>query len=891
MAYQLTQTGAEVQESLNTVPENEERIDALETDVSSLQSGKADKATTLAGYDIGDAYTKEQVDNMITTPDQKYVSVTATDQTTDVTEVLPAEGAANTIYRVGNWDGTQYDDSAYSEYAWDGTQYIPLSKKQPGIDDEPTAGSNNLVKSGGVFSSYNPDIIITAHTYLGKTGSVLPTDNAFSTSDFYYVVAGIRLIKSRGHSAVSSDYTFVCFYDTNKNFISGLRRDTLTEVDYTIIASDIPDGAIYFRACLGDSGRIEMPVRNVMGKISEEVNDLKDTVAFEDGCNVINKYGHVVTTSVASFYVTKPVQAKAGVVLHNCHAASGSEMTFAAVYDIHGDCVNVIKKSDSDTSAFDYTLTADDIPETGVYVRATMYSNGYISNYKYYANWDVLKDITDKISSMVSVSVGMIKKYYLTSTGGVKAATLTTFNVTDFCPVVNGIKVINCHRASAAAAANTFLCFYDEDYGFLSNVTSEAATVSEYVLSSENIPSGAAYFRATVYEDGYVDYLVPVSRLVSTKSSKGGSDTLSYFDYDKALAMDKNTLVEMVESSSNGRCTALFDDDGYPSLMYKIPKVSIGALAPSLGTLEDTHPAFIVDGVEKDYIYVAVFLTSQYNGHYVSWYGLQPKGRVNLSDLRSGISGKGEGWHLETVYERSLIALLAMKLNSPTPTGNTNNGMSHVNPWEYCQHANGSLPGEVLPNRTGIEWINGTQPAAWSHNKELWGIQDVIGGYHEICDLFKIVDGKIYYAEDNNYFNIEDDAETFEDDWTDTGVYYDFLDNTTMLSDSRTVVQTDYAQRDYTTIGCTSGYDNIALETRKRLALLMLSPKLESSDEDTVFPIAGRFGVNNGKPTAYTVVGGAEEYTNSGLASHIISVNLKEEDAHYNMGSRIVYIP
>ena len=60
---------------------------------------------------------------------QNYVTVTATDQTTDVTDVLPATGAANTVYRVGNWNGSQFDANVYSEYAWDGSQYVHLSTK------------------------------------------------------------------------------------------------------------------------------------------------------------------------------------------------------------------------------------------------------------------------------------------------------------------------------------------------------------------------------------------------------------------------------------------------------------------------------------------------------------------------------------------------------------------------------------------------------------------------------------------------------------------------------------------------------------------------------------------------------------------------------------------
>jgi len=84
---------------------------------------------------LDDRYTKEQtyskseLNNLITTPNQQYVNVTANSQTTAVTDVLPATGEADTTYRVGNWDGTQYNDSVFSEYAWNGSAYIKLSTK------------------------------------------------------------------------------------------------------------------------------------------------------------------------------------------------------------------------------------------------------------------------------------------------------------------------------------------------------------------------------------------------------------------------------------------------------------------------------------------------------------------------------------------------------------------------------------------------------------------------------------------------------------------------------------------------------------------------------------------------------------------------------------------
>lgn len=115
-----------------------------------------DVDTALADrYIKEETYNKEQLNNLITTPDQKYVSVSATSQTTSIADVLPVSGASNTIYRIGSWDGSQYRPTVYSEYTWDGNAYMKLNTKEYGIDDEPTDGSDNLVKSGGVAKSFN----------------------------------------------------------------------------------------------------------------------------------------------------------------------------------------------------------------------------------------------------------------------------------------------------------------------------------------------------------------------------------------------------------------------------------------------------------------------------------------------------------------------------------------------------------------------------------------------------------------------------------------------------------------------------------------------------------------------------------------------------------------
>ena len=91
--------------------------DAVNTERQRATAAEATKA------DKSDTYTKAEVNSLITTPDQQYVTVGSYSE-------LPATGAANTIYRVANWDGSQVDSTKYAEYAWTGSAYQLLSVKE-----------------------------------------------------------------------------------------------------------------------------------------------------------------------------------------------------------------------------------------------------------------------------------------------------------------------------------------------------------------------------------------------------------------------------------------------------------------------------------------------------------------------------------------------------------------------------------------------------------------------------------------------------------------------------------------------------------------------------------------------------------------------------------------
>lgn len=99
------------------------RIKTLETEVGN--GGSVDERIAEEGarhYLKSETYTKQEVNGLVSTPHQEYVTVA------DFAS-LPVSGSEDTIYRVSNYDGTQVAAGVYSEYAWNGTQYVFLCAK------------------------------------------------------------------------------------------------------------------------------------------------------------------------------------------------------------------------------------------------------------------------------------------------------------------------------------------------------------------------------------------------------------------------------------------------------------------------------------------------------------------------------------------------------------------------------------------------------------------------------------------------------------------------------------------------------------------------------------------------------------------------------------------
>jgi hypothetical protein len=219
-----------------------------------------------------------------------------------------------------------------------------------------------------------------------------------------------------------------------------------------------------------------------------------------------------------------------------------------------------------------------------------------------------------------------------------------------------------------------------------------------------------------------------------------------------SVVFTKDKLRASVEASTGGKVTVLYDDKGYPSYMYRVPKFNIEDIDPGLGT--GVHPAFVVGGVEKQEIFIGQHLASIAGGRAVSLPGMAPATSVTFDQARDYCKGKGSGWHLMTNWEWAAIALWCMA-NGYQPRGNTASGKSHEATYEAGTKTD-------VTDAT----LTGSGPASWRHDKTFCGIADMVGNVWEWNDGFKLVDGQCFYPGDNNY-NLD------ESSYTASGVYID----------------------------------------------------------------------------------------------------------------------
>lgn len=203
----------------------------------------------------------------------------------------------------------------------------------------------------------------------------------------------------------------------------------------------------------------------------------------------------------------------------------------------------------------------------------------------------------------------------------------------------------------------------------------------------------------------------------------------------------KDTYRQSVEAASGGKQTVLYDDKGIPSIMNIIPKLSYKAVG--IGNSEAALPAFNIDGVEKDEIFIGTYPAYVHDGRAYSLPGQVPKVYTNHDQAVAYCRAKGKGFHCMTNAEYAAIALWC-KANGYYPRGNNNYGSDHSAPHETCVAATKGSDG-----RTNLG-ITGSGPSSWTHDGTPNGIYGLNGDEWEWSPGVRTVEGEIQILPGNN---------------------------------------------------------------------------------------------------------------------------------------------
>ena len=213
----------------------------------------------------------------------------------------PSSGQlTNVIYREP--DQSHNPPQNYSDYMWYNNGWILMATYDNAIDDVPTAGSNNLVKSGGVYKNDTVKEEIVLSNYQTYVGWINASGNRLETSGSLHYAVKLRPITKKIYVQSKQDaVSIITFASTVNNSTgdwtrcSGITRNVVNAGEANYV--DVPSDAAY--VIVGSRSSSSMDVDYYAPSYIAEVITMEDFVVQRSNDRPILAFSH----GVIDFYL------------------------------------------------------------------------------------------------------------------------------------------------------------------------------------------------------------------------------------------------------------------------------------------------------------------------------------------------------------------------------------------------------------------------------------------------------------------------------------------------------------------------------------------------------------------------------------------------------------
>lgn len=216
-----------------------------------------------------------------------------------------------------------------------------------------------------------------------------------------------------------------------------------------------------------------------------------------------------------------------------------------------------------------------------------------------------------------------------------------------------------------------------------------------------------------------------------------------------SLITINESLKQAVEAASGGAQTVLVTPKGQLTYMNVINKFDLSTIDSSMA---GTHPAFIVNGVEKDKIYIGTYQGVIKNGELLSLPNSDISVSQSLNTNLTAVRALGGGHHLMTAAEWGALSMLASQAGKEVQ-GNTYYGRSGLDATQYGRRVDGQSATAGINNTNGVggnRIYAGSGPVSFRHNNKYNGISDLVGNSADFVAGMRVVNTELQIFANND---------------------------------------------------------------------------------------------------------------------------------------------